>query len=299
MRVERSPIEGKSISRVIPTGIPSLDPLLFGGLPPGSFILLIGESGAGCEEFAYTSITSLSRLKMTQNPRIAAGITLPESILYLTITRRKDDIIREISRGFARDMRPELRHVHFVELSDIYFKKSLVPIHWYSQNDENIENIENIENSEEIETEAQTERLGENILTSLSNTLDHTPHQSLIVLHTLTELATQFPTETTWSDFTAYLRGLQRALKTWNSCMYLILTHGVLGPLQECELKDISDAVIDFRWEVTSTAKRQRVLFIDKFRGVLPQLEEKELVKFMVKITPSHGFEVNNIRSII
>jgi hypothetical protein len=81
--------------------------------------------------------------------------------------------------------------------------------------------------------------------------------------------------------------------------MYLILTHGILSPWQECELGDISDAVIHFQWEVTPTAKRQRVLFINKFRGVLPQLEEKELMKFAVKITPSHGFEVSNIRAVI
>ena len=270
---------------VIPTGIPSLDPLLFGGLPPGSFVLLIGESGAGCEEFAYTSIASLSRLKTRSEPKFATGITLPNRILYITITRRKEDIIQDISRGFARDMRTELKEVHFTDLSDIYFNKSFVPIQWYSKHNGT--------------AEQETGQLSDNILTALSNRLDQAPHQSLIVLNTLTELATQFPAKTTWPEFTAYLRGLQRALKMWGSCMYLMLTHGILNPWQECELGDISDAVIHFQWEVTSTAKRQRVLFINKFRGVLPQLEEKELVKFTVKIAPSHGFEVSNIRAVI
>jgi KaiC/GvpD/RAD55 family RecA-like ATPase len=285
--MERIILDEISMQGVIPTGIPSLDPLLFGGLPPGSFVLLIGESGAGCEEFAYTSITNLSHLKTRSDPKLTTGITLPQRILYITITRRKEDIIQDISRGFARDMRAELQKVHFTDLSDIYFNKSLVPIHWYSKNNDA---------TEQTETKNQ---VSDNILTALSNRLDQTPHQSLIVLNTLTELATQFPAKTTWPEFTAYLRGLQRALKMWGSCMYLILTHGILNSWQECELGDISDAVIHFQWEVTPTAKRQRVLFIDKFRGVLPQLEEKELMKFTVKITPSHGFEVSNIRAII
>ena len=286
VRAERMSLGDMSMQGGIPTGIPSLDPLLFGGLPPGSFVLLIGESGAGCEEFAYTSITSLSRLKTSSEPKFQTGATLPQCILYITITRRREDIIQDISRGFARDMKSELQNVHFTDLSDIYFNKSLVPVQWYSRDD----------TTEQIETKAQ---LNDNILTALSNRLDQTPHQSLIVLNTLTELATQFPAKTTWPEFTAYLRGLQRALKIWGSCMYLILTHGILSPWQECELGDISDAVIHFQWEVTPTAKRQRVLFINKFRGVLPQLEEKELMKFAVKITPSHGFEVSNIRAVI
>ncbi|MDR2856060.1 MAG: hypothetical protein LBV40_07935 [Methanomicrobiales archaeon] len=289
--MERIALDGISMQGGIPTGIPSFDSLLSNGIPPGSFILLIGESGAGCEEFAYTSIASLSRLKAQSEPKLTTRITLPQRILHITITRRKEDVIQDISRGFARDMRSELRNVHFADLSDIYFHKSLVPIQWYSKNHDT---------TEQREAKADTKsQLSDNILTELSNRLDQTPHQSLIVLNTLTELVTLFPAKTTWPEFTAYLRGLQRALKMWGSCMYLILTHGILNPWQECELADISDAVVHFKWEVTPTAKRQRVLFIDKFRGVLPQLEEKELVKFAVRITPSHGFEVSNIRAVI
>ena len=283
--MEQISLDEMEMQGVIPTGIPSLDPLLFGGLPPGSLVLLIGESGAGCEEFTYTSITRLSRLKTSPEQKCAPGITLPKHILYITLTRRKEDIIQDISRGFARDMRSELQMVHFTDLSDIYFNKSLVPVQWYSKHHDTAE-----------QTKSQ---VSDNILTALSDRLDQTPNQSLIVLNTLTELATQFPAKTTWPEFTAYLRGLQRALKMWGSCMYLMLTHGILTAWQEHELGDISDAVIHFQWEVTPTAKRQRVLFIDKFRGVLPQLEENELMKFSVKIAPSHGFEVSNIRAII
>ncbi len=40
-------------------------------------------------------------------------------------------------------------------------------------------------------------------------------------------------------------------------------------------------------------------MYIEKFRGVLINLEEKDLVKFAVNISPGRGFEVNNIRVVI
>jgi len=279
--------DDKPINGVIPTGIPSLDPLLFGGLPLGTLVLLIGESGAGCEEFTYTSAASLSQMKSTPGIRLPTNAILPESILYVTTTRRKEDIVNEVSRAFTRDMKQELRHIDFFDLSDMYFEKSLVPLQWYSHHTNIIERMQS------------KTRLSDNILTALANRLDQAPHHSLFVLNTLTELATQFPAGTAWPSFTAYLRGLQRALTMWGSCMYLILARGVLSPWQESELEDVSDAVIHFQWDISPTAKRQRVLYIEKFRGVLPQLEEKELVKFVVKITPAQGFEVNNIRAVV
>jgi len=47
----------------MPTGIASLDPLLDGGIPPGSVVLLLGEHGAGNVEFVQSSIMHLAILK--------------------------------------------------------------------------------------------------------------------------------------------------------------------------------------------------------------------------------------------
>jgi len=45
----------------MPTGISSLDPILDGGIPPGTMTLLLGEIGAGHNEFVYSStVSSLS-----------------------------------------------------------------------------------------------------------------------------------------------------------------------------------------------------------------------------------------------
>ena len=40
-------------------------------------------------------------------------------------------------------------------------------------------------------------------------------------------------------------------------------------------------------------------MFFEKFRGVMPYLEEQDLVKFAVRISTTGGFEVSNIRMVI
>jgi KaiC/GvpD/RAD55 family RecA-like ATPase len=129
--------------------------------------------------------------------------------------------------------------------------------------------------------------------------LSEVPKESLVIIDSLTELATQHIASGKWPDLTAFLRGLQRVAKKWNTTFYLILTKGILNQWQETEVADAVDAVIHFRWEESSTAKRQRVLYIEKFRGVMIHLEDREMVKFAVRITAGRGFEVSNIRVII
>ena len=45
----------------MPTGVASLDPILDGGVPPGTLTLLLGELGAGHYEFAYSLHSKLAR----------------------------------------------------------------------------------------------------------------------------------------------------------------------------------------------------------------------------------------------
>jgi len=57
--------------------------------------------------------------------------------------------------------------------------------------------------------------------------------------------------------------------------------------------------VLLIRREESSGARRQRVMYFEKFRGVMPHLEERDLVKFAVRISTNGGFEVSNIRVVI
>lgn len=273
------------IKRHMPTGLSTLDPVFGGGVPPGSVILLKGEIGSGKVEFAYTSLINLSLVMTQGSPN--EQILIPADIRYITVTKMREDILREIEQSFSSDLLTHIDQVQFDDLSDIYFDSSLVPISWYSDYEDIIERME------------KRRKVHDNVLTTLAFMLSEVPRESLVILDSLTEIATQHIASGTWPDLTAFLRGLQRVAKKWKTTFYLILTKGILNQWQEIEVADAVDAVIHFRWEESSTAKRQRVLYIEKFRGVLIHLEDREMVKFAVRISAGRGFEVSNIRVII
>ena len=81
----------------IPTGIDSLDPILQGGLPSGSLILLLGEIGAGDFEFALTSSARLLTMGQ-QSPD--SRIAIPGKVSYISFTRSKEDLMKEIAFSF-------------------------------------------------------------------------------------------------------------------------------------------------------------------------------------------------------
>ncbi|MDD3573464.1 RAD55 family ATPase [Methanospirillum sp.] len=273
------------IEQHMPTGLSSLDPVFDGGIPPGSVVLLKGDIGSGKVEFAYTSMIHLSYL-MNHEPKDKKTL-IPKEIRYITVTKRKESILNEISMSFHEDLLSYIGNIMFGDLSDIYFDTSLVPITWYSEYDDIIERM------------TARRKIRDNLLTTLSFTLNEVPEKSLVIIDSLTEIATQYIAAGKWPDLSAYLRGMQRVAKKWNTSFYLILTKGILNQYQEIEVADAMDAVIHFKWEESSSAKRQRVLYIEKFRGVMIHLEDRDLVKFAVKITPERGFEVSNIRVVI
>jgi len=270
----------------MPTGLPTLDPVFGGGVPPGSVILLKGDIGSGKVEFAYTSLINLSLLMPRVEDKTNFSI-IPSEIRYITVTKMREDVLREIGQSFNPEILTNIDQVQFDDLSDIYFDSSLVPIAWYSDYDDIIERME------------KRRKIHDNVLTTLAYMLMEIPRESLVIIDSLTEIATQHIAMNTWPDLTAFLRGLRRVAKKWDSTFYLVLTKGILNEWQEIEVADAVDAVIHFRWEESSTAKRQRVLYIEKFRGVMIHLEDREMVKFAVKITAGRGFEVSNIRVII
>lgn len=276
---------GMELEQHMPTGLSTLDPVFDGGIPPGSVVLLKGDIGSGKDEFAYSSMIFLSHL-MT-NQQSDGRVIIPKEIRYITVTKRKESILREISQSFHLDLLSNIEKIKFDDLSDIFFDTSLVPITWYSEYDDIIERM------------SARRKIHDNLLTTLSFTLDEVEEQSMIIIDSLTEIATQYIAAGNWPDLSAYLRGMQRVSKKWNTTFYLLLTKGILSPYQEIEVADAMDAVIHFKWEESSSAKRQRVLYIEKFRGVMIHLEDRDLVKFAVKITSERGFEVSNIRVVI
>jgi len=271
----------KPDTRKMPTGIASLDPVMEGGIPPGSVVLLLSDIGAGSAEFVYSSIMSLSRAGTKET---AEDLVFPESIRYITVTRRNEDVRREISLSFHQDLVESIDRVSFEDLSRVYFDSTVVPTDWYSKGD--------------VIARLQ-QRTSRDMLAYLSEILASGTENSLVVLDSFTDLATQAVGKGRWEELMAYMRGIQRVSKQWNTTFYLPLTRGILDVRNEREIADIADAVILFRWEENTAARRQRIMYFEKFRGLMPHLEERDLVKFAVRISSATGFEVSNIRVVV
>lgn len=275
-------MDGNVREAMMPTGIPSLDPVIEGGVPAGTLVLLLSDIGAGGNEFAYTSVMLLSR-RASDSP--GGDLAIPREICYVTFTKGSRDVLSEMKLAFHQDLTRGLGQVKFIDLSNIYFDSSIVPLDWYSEKD--------------IFRRLQSRGDHDTLLGALAARLGDVPHKSLVVLDSLTDLATQYTREGYWHDFAAFLRGLQRVTKEWDTTVYLILTKGILEVSREREISDICDAVISFRWEETTGGRRQRVMYFEKFRGLMPHLEENDLVKFAVRISSNEGFDVSNIRVVV
>ncbi|MCK9581129.1 MAG: hypothetical protein M0Q92_11895, partial [Methanoregula sp.] len=175
--------------------------------------------------------------------------------------------------------------IQFDDLSELYFDRSVVPDDWYSHSD--------------IFTRLQKRSGHENIFVQLANVINNTKPGGLVVLDSITDIATQSMVPGSWENLTGFLRGLQRISKQRGITCYLLFSQGILESSKEKELAEIADAVMLFKWEESTGSRRHRVMYFEKFRGVMPQLEERDLVKFAVKISTVGGFEVSNIRVVI
>jgi len=267
----------------MPSGIGSLDPILDGGVPQGSVILLLGDLGAGNYEFTYSSVVNILGLMKENKP---GKVVLPHEIRYITFTRLKEDVRHEIVSSLHIDgLEGLVDTIHFDDLSELYFDNSVVPDEWYSHSD--------------VITRLQKRASRDSILLQLANVINGINPGSLLVIDSVTDIATQSTIPNIWYNLTGFLRGLQRITKQRGITTYLLLSRGILNTSQERELADIADAVLLFKWEETTGARRQRVMFFEKFRGVMPHLEERDLVKFAVRISTTGGFEVSNIRVVI
>lgn len=272
-----------SQSKKMPTGIASLDPVLEGGVPPGSVILLLGDLGAGSYEFTYSSVVNILGLMKKTLPE---NLVAPEEIRYITFTRIKDDVRQEILNSFhVTGLENLVDAIQFDDLSELYFDNSVVPNEWYSQSS--------------VITRLQKRAGQDTLLVQLANAVNNASSGGLIILDSITDIATQSTVPHCWTSLAGFLRGLQRVAKQRSITVYLLLSRGILESAQERELADIADAVLLFKWEESTGARRQRVMYFEKFRGVMPHLEEKDLVKFAVRISEAGGFEVSNIRVVI
>ena len=101
----------------LPLGIEYLDKQI-GGVYPG-LIILHEMVGAGGKEFAITSL-----MNNAENDAVS-------ELIYISITRTPDEVLREIKLTF-----PEARYnglfkkLKIISLAEVYFKESIVPMRW-------------------------------------------------------------------------------------------------------------------------------------------------------------------------
>lgn len=275
----------------IATGIRSLDPIIKGGFPSGSFVVLLGEIGAGNIEFAYTSMI-MSQLEQKKHKDVPSAIEEGTSyeysnkICYVSITRSKEDILNEIAFGFSKEYSTVLKDViNFQDFSRQFFFKSSVPSRWIS---------------EKISFEKLSEPVtGANLLVDLVGFLEKNASDSLVIIDSLTSLAQYCEEFMKWNELLFFLRALQKAAKQWNGVVYAILSKNVFDRRKEESIIECADGVLVFDWVETGVAQRQQIMYIKKFGGLLPTLEKDNIANFEIKIMPTTGFQVTNVKQIV
>lgn len=270
----------------IPTGVPSLDPVIKGGIPAGSFVLLLNEVGAGGIEFMYTSMLMLAEMKKEQ-ATLKPNYHLPEKIVYISFTKLRENVLQSVSTLNIADVRNFEEILTFVDLSSDYFAKTPVPRHWTTTGTMTLDSYKTVQKNKLL-------------FESLIETLEAYAPNNLVIIDSLTDLMRGPVQENlTWNDLVSLLKGIERMSKQWNACVYALLTAHIFEPCMEEEVSDCADGVLVFGWNSTGNNQRQRMMYIKKFRGLMPYLEDDNVVRFETRVSASQGFEVSNIREII
>jgi KaiC/GvpD/RAD55 family RecA-like ATPase len=270
----------------IPTGVPSFDPVIKGGIPAGSFILLLSEVGAGGAEFMYSSLLMLAEM-MKEKVALKSNYMLPQKIVYISLTKTRENVLESISTMNIANIANVEEALTFIDLSSDYFAKTHLPRHWTNTSEMSLDDY-------------KLSQKNKTLFESLINTLENYAPGNLVIIDSLTDLMRGTASESlTWEDLISLLKGIERMSKQWNASIYALLTAHIFEPCMEEEVSDCVDGVLVFGWDATSSNQRQRIMFIKKFRGLMPYLEDDNVVRFETRVSASRGFEVSNIREII
>jgi KaiC/GvpD/RAD55 family RecA-like ATPase len=272
----------------IPTGVSDLDTIVKGGLPSGSLVLLLGDVGAGQREYVYTSASKIAIV--TEKPHLkkfylgSAGENglLPKNIRYISFTRSKQDILKEVALSFNPQFVEAMQRLTtFKDFSGEYFKRTVVPQSWTNTEDES-------------PFSGQSGGLLEKLVTYL----DDKAQDSVVVVDSITDLVES--DEVGKDDLIATMKGLQRAAKSWNGIVYLLLTQGIMETRYQQMLMDSVDGVFTFQWRnYLNSSKRQRYMYVEKFIGLLPHLESERMSRFPTMVTNHQGLSILYMERII
>ena len=267
----------------IPTGVPDFD-YLTGGLPAGSVVLLLGEAGAGHQEFALTSAVHLMLyydepdLHQFYLGNAKGPFVYPEGVAVVSISRSKEQVIGEVRESF-HGFYPEVlvRHLVFHDLSATYFRDSVVPTAWSSVPGPLLGRAPGSEASSP-----------DGPIRALANALDECGARNVVIVDSLTDLLVRGGIEP--NDLLTLLKGLRRRAKEWNGLVYLLLSEGVAPAATEQAVMDSVDGVLHFRWTASPNhSHRNRAMLIEKFMSVLSRLPSEHHGTFVIRINALNG----------
>jgi len=272
----------------VPTGVADFDSIIQGGMPLGSVVLLLGDVGGGGLEFALTSAAKIGIVKEFPDTRnfmlgdAGKGGILPEKMCYVTFSRSRDDVLREVKMSFNRDFYDSLNTcLIFKDFSKDYFMHTVVPTSWVGSDQSGL----------------FADKKQDGLLESLVDFLDTNAPRSMVIIDSLTDLVVSESVD--FQDLVALLKGIQRMSKKWGSVFYLILTDEILDRKRQQMIIDSVDGVLKFEWaKFHHTSKRQRYLYVEKFMSVLPHLDQERIARFATLITSQSGFVVINTERV-
>ncbi|HEV2450009.1 MAG TPA: RAD55 family ATPase, partial [Thermoplasmata archaeon] len=246
----------------IPSGIADFDQVS-GGFPSGSVVLLLGETGAGHQEFALTSATHLMfHYDEQQLHRFYLAVDrenyrFPRAVAYVSLTRSREQVLQELSASFDNLYRNVFeRHLTFLDLSGAYFADTIVPSAWSAPSGGLLASVSASRSSTD------------SVLSALASSVEQGGPDNVLIVDSLTDLLARPGVAV--PELLALIKGLRRRAKSWNGVVYLLLSHGVAGADTEQALADSVDAVLSFSWNQSPTrSSRQRTLLVAKSMPVL------------------------------
>ncbi len=266
----------------VPTGVPDFD-YLTGGVPAGSLVLLVGEAGAGHQEFALTSAVHL--MLHYDDPELhrfylgsARGpFVYPEGVVYVSMSRSREQVLDELRSAFG-GLYPEVfvRHLSFYDLSPTYFRDTVVPSTWAELAGPILSGT------------SRPPGAADGPLRALAEALDSGGPGNLVVVDSLTDLLVRQGIEA--NDVLTMLKGLRRRAKEWGGVVYLLLSQGVASAAVEHAIADSVDGVLEFRWtSSTNFSHRQRAMLIPKFMPVLSRIPAEYHGRFVIRVSATNG----------
>jgi len=274
----------------LPFGIARFDSILDGGAPPGSVVLLAGESGAGAREFCYTS-AAMNALARADAERfdlyygdLDPDAELPDSVHYISFTADIDSLTREMGYTMTDEIVDAAAEaIDFRDLSSEYFQLSPVPREWY---------------------EAATSSISElgdrgeyaDVLTAFGDYLSEHGPGSLVCIDSVTDLVSTASDDTDWSEIVMVMKGLKKVAYEWGALVLVLVNTDSITDREFGTLMDAAGGTLQFTWE-SGGSQRARTMFVREFRGVLSRLEEENIVRFETEIHDG-GFDISDVRKI-